>query len=365
MKKLINTENILKLNNNELISLLNLEGDSQLELWKTARDIRDTTIGNKVYLRGLIEFSNICKKNCLYCGIRSGNQNVKRYRLEIEEIMECVDFIVKNNIPSIVLQSGELVNEEFKKYLVEIVKTIKNKYKDISITLSSGEFEYDFYKKLNDLGVNRYLLRIEASNPVLYSKIHPEDHIYKKREESLFNLKKVGYQVGTGNMIGIFNQTDEDIIKDLKFFIDGDFDMFGLGPYIIHTETPLATKKNIEKWNKNKDKILSKTLNFIAMLRIAMPDVNIATATALDVISKDGRINALKAGANVIMPSITPVSNKQNYLLYQDKPNVDDERETIIKQMEEKIAKAGMVAGYNESGSSLHFQNRIKKENKK
>ena len=345
-------------NTEELIEILNYEGQEQNELWQTAREIRNQTVGNKVYLRGIIEFSNICRKNCLYCGIRSGNSNVQRYRLSIEDIMECTDFIIQNNIPSIVLQSGEIVNDEFKEYLIDIIKTIKNKYPKIMITLSSGEFDYEFYKLLKDLGVDMYLLRIETSNPEFYSKIHPQDHYYKVREQCLFDLKKANYQVGTGNMIGIPGQTDLDIINDLRFFVKNDFDMFGLGPYIIHTETPLATKENIENWNKNKFKILNKTLNFIAMLRIAMPTANIATATALDVISNDGRVNALRAGANVIMPSITPISNKQNYLLYQNKPNVDDERTTIIKQMEEKIKKANMIPAYNEVGSSLHYKAR-------
>lgn len=353
-------ENIDLNDNYNLIRFLNLKGKEQRELWATAEKIRNNCIGNKVYLRGLIEFSNICRKNCLYCGIRSGNLNVKRYRLTIEEIIDCVNFIVSNNITSVVLQSGELVNNEFKEYLVNIIKTIKNRYPNLKITLSSGEFTFDFYKLLKDLGVERYLLRIETSNRDFYSKIHPADHLYNVRKECLFDLKKAGYQIGTGNMIGIPEQSDEDIINDLKFFIENDFDMFGLGPYIIHTETPLATKKNIEWWNNNKENILNKTLNFIAMLRIAMPTVNIATATALDVISKKGRINALKAGANVIMPSITPITNKQNYLLYQNKPNVDDERSTIIEQMEEKIKKANMVAVYGKSGTSLHFKNRNK-----
>jgi len=352
-------ENLSKFGN--LAELLNSTGERQNNLWESAVEVRNKTVDNRVYIRGLIEFSNICQKNCLYCGIRSGNFNVKRYRLTIDEIMSCVDFIWKNGVPSIVLQSGELTNDDFRKYLVSVIKAIKEKYQDMSITLSSGEFDYDFYKHLNNLGVNRYLLRIETSNPEFYAKIHPVDHLYKNRKQCLFDLKKAGYQVGTGNMIGVHGQTDEDIINDLYFFVENDFDMFGLGPYIIHMETPLATEENINWWNKNKNDILNKTLNFIAMLRIAMPTVNIATATALDVISPEGRINALKAGANVIMPSITPASNKQNYLLYQNKPNVDDDGKLVIKQMEEKIRAANMIPAYGESGTSLHFKNRILK----
>ena len=354
--------NLLELNNKELIKLLNSIDKEQQDLWEEAKNIRNKTIGNDVYIRGLIEFSNICEKNCLYCGIRNGNDKVSRYFLTEEDIFECIDFIWKNNIVSICLQSGEVKTTNFKNRLLYLIEKIKKKYKTITITISCGEFEYDFYKNLFDAGADRYLIRIETSNPILYSKLHPKNHSYNIRKQCLFDLKNIGYQVGTGNMIGIPFQNDNDIINDLRFFVENDFDMFGLGPYIIHTQTPLATQENIDNWNKNKEKILSKTLNFIAMLRICMPNCNIASATALDVISPNGRINALKAGANVIMPSITPLKNKNDYLLYQNKPNVDDERETIIYQMENKIKSSNMNIGYNLHGNSIHYQERMKNE---
>ncbi len=347
---------------NLIIKLLNSKNEEQQNLWTKAVSIRDSTVGNKVYLRGLIEFSNICQKNCFYCGIRSENANVKRYRMNIDSIMSCVDFIWNNRIRSVVLQSGELDTKDFKSYLKIIVRTIKSKYKNIAITVSSGEFDYDFYNELHDLGVERYLLRIESSDKNFYSNIHPDTHSFEKRKQCLFDMQKIGYQVGTGNMIGIPNQTDDIIYEDLKFFVNNNFDMFGLGPYVMHTETPLGTKENIIWWEENKNNILNKTLNFISILRILRPTVNIATATALDVINKDGRIMALKAGANVIMPSITPNENKQNYFLYQNKPNVDDGYDHILAQVCKKIELANMVPAFNERGSSLFYKQKNNKD---
>lgn len=350
-------KDILKYSDEELIELLNSNGQEQERLWETARNIRNKVIGNKVFIRGIIEFSNICKKNCFYCGIRCDNLKVNRYRLNIDDIMECVDFLYNKNILSVVLQSGEINNNEFKNYLIDIVKKIKSKYPDFIFTISCGEFDFEFYKLLKDAGADRYLLRIETSNKELYSKLHPSTHIYSNREKCLFDLKKLNYQVGTGNMIGLPYQRDIDIINDLKFFIQNDFDMFGLGVYVIHNDTPLATKDNINIWNNNKNIYLNKTLNFIAMLRISMPDVNIATATSLDAISPIGRIQALKAGANVIMPSVTPISRKRDYLLYQNKPNIDDTRDNILNEIEDKVNKANMTLAYN-VGNSLHYINR-------
>lgn len=355
---MIKFDNLLDLSNNDLIKILNYKGDEQKQLWNYSKKIKNDILGNKIYIRGLIEFSNICQKNCLYCGIRNGNDKVKRYRLTIDEIMECVDFTVNNKIQSIVLQSGELESEGFKDYLREIIRTIKSKYDFLNITLSSGEFDYNFYKELRDLGVNRYLLRIETSNEELYKKIHPTDHSHRNRIKCLQYLDKADYQVGTGCMIGIPYQTDEDIVNDLRFFVKNNFDMFGLGPYIIHTDTPLATEENIENWNKNKENILNKTLNFLCMLRIAIPTANIAAATALDVLSPDGRMIALQIASNVAMPAITPQKSRHNYQLYQNKPNIDNDGDETIKLFNENMNKHGLEVVYSNKDSSLHYINK-------
>lgn len=356
-------KNLINLSNEELKQILNYTGIKQQELWNYSKSVKESIFKNKVYIRGLIEFSNICQKNCLYCGIRKDNSKVKRYRLSVEEIMECVDFIVNNKIQSIVLQSGELDNDNFKDYLREIIKTIKNRYNFVNITLSSGEYDYEFYKELKDLGVNRYLLRIETSNEELYKKLHLESHKHKIRLQCLKDLAKNNYQVGTGNMIGAPYQTDDDIINDLRFFVENDFDMFGLGPYIIHNDTPLATKENVEQWQKNKDVILNKTLNFLCMLRICMPTVNIAAATALDVLSPKGRLIALQIASNVAMPAITPKTNRNNYQLYQNKPNIDNDGEETIKMFNDNMNKNKLEIVYSNNDSSLHFINKIKNNN--
>ena len=355
-----NFENLINFNDKELIEVLNCEGEQQKKLWNYSSRVKNDVFGNGVFARGLIEFSNICRKNCLYCGIRSGYSKVIRFRLSIEDIMSCFDFVVDSKIQSIVLQSGELTTDDFKDYLRNVIKTIKNKYNFLNITLSSGEFDFDFYKELRELGVNRYLLRIETSSEELYKKLHPSDHSHAKRLQCLQDLNDADYQVGTGNMIGVPHQTDEDIVKDLRFFLDDKFDMFGLGPYIIHTDTPLATIENIDNWNKNKFKILNKTLNFLCMLRICKPTANIAAATALDVISGDGRMTALKIASNVAMPAITPKSNRHNYQLYQNKPNIDNDGDETLKLFAKNIENNGLHIVYSNKDSSPHYINKIK-----
>ena len=356
-------DNLLQLDNYELIKILNYKGEKQQELWNYSKNIKNKIFSNGVFIRGLIEFSNICQKNCLYCGIRKDNNKVKRYRLDLKDIIECVDFTVNNGIKSIVLQSGELTTESFKDYLRILIKTIKTKYDFLNITLSCGEFDYNFFKELRELGVNRYLLRIETSNPELYKKLHPSDHYYQKRLQALYDLDKSDYQVGTGDMIGTPNQTDNDIINDLRFFVDEKFDMYGLGPYIIHTDTPLATKENIDNWNKNKEDILNKTLNFLCMLRICVPIANIAAATALDVLSDNGRLTALKIASNVIMPAITPKNNRKNYQLYQNKPNIDDDGDQTMKLLQKNLENNGLKIIYTNKDSSLHYINKTKNRN--
>ena len=357
-KKMESFENLINLDNKKLIEILNYEGEEQQRLWNYSATIKNKIFGNKVYVRGLIEFSNICRKNCLYCGIRSGNNKVVRYRLTVDEVMNCVDFVVNNKIQSIVLQSGELINDDFKNYLRKLIKTIKTKYNFLNITLSSGEFDFDFYKELRELGVNRYLLRIETSNEQLYKKLHPSDHNHNYRLQCLQFLSDNDYQVGPGNMIGTPYQTDEDIINDLRFFNNNKFDMFGLGPYIIHHDTPLATVENIENWNKNKFKILNKTLNFLCMLRICRPTTNIASATALDAIDSNGRMAALKIASNVSMPAITPQNNRHNYQLYENKPNIDNDGDETLNLFAKNIRENGLEVFYSNQDSSPYYNNK-------
>jgi len=348
------------MNDSDLKKYLQAKRTLQTELFNKANKIREQVIGNNVYFRGIIEFSSYCEKNCNYCGIRSGNKKVERYCMTLAEIKESLNFIDKVKYGSVVLQSGELTSPSAKKFLLDMVKLINQNYPNMGITLSCGELDYNFLKELKDAGAHRYLLRIETSNPELYKKIHPASHSFEHRIQTLKNLKKLDYQVGCGNMIGIPEQTIEDLIADLHFFQTMDFDMFGLGPYVIHEDTPLGNTKNKKWWEENKEEIFNTTLNFIALLRILMPTVNIATATALDVFKPQGRILALKAGANVIMPSVTPKKFRYKYLLYQDKPCVDEDPSDCIECTIGKVRMARLNPVLDKQGNSLHYTDRLK-----
>jgi len=348
----------LQLTTNQIKEALVFTGKKQEELFAEANRVREKTIGKNVYFRGIIEFSNICEKNCYYCGIRRGNEKVNRYRMPLNEIKDCLDFINSAKYGSVVLQSGELTTADAKAFLLGLVDYIHSKHPKMGITLSCGELDYDYLKKLKDAGAHRYLLRIETSVPKLYKKLHPKDHSLKRRIECLKDLKKLGYQVGCGNMIGLPGQSLDDIASDLRFFQEMDFDMFGLGPYVIHEDTPLSTPV-VQKWRKaNKEKIFNMTLNFIALLRITMPTCNIAAATALDVFTHEGRVEALKAGANIIMPSVTPNKYRQDYLLYQGKPCVDGHAHICAGCVVKKAKSAELNPVLGEQGNSMHYTNR-------
>jgi biotin synthase len=342
----------------ELKRYLNSEGSLQKELSDEANRIRKESIGNSVYFRGIIEFSNICENDCYYCGIRKSNKNVERYMMTMEEIDECLKFIEKAKYGSVVLQSGEMTYKKAREFILECVKHIHSNYPTMGITLSLGELSYEDLKELKKAGAHRYLLRIETSVPELYRKLHPEYQSLEKRKQCLKDLKSLDYQVGCGNMIGTPGQTDDDILEDLMFFKNEDFDMFGLGPYVIHEDTPLSTPEVCKWWEEEKEHIYQKTLNFISMLRILMPSCNIASATALDVFHSFGRIAALRAGANVIMPSVTPNKYREDYLLYQDKPCIDGNAERCSNCIVRKVKNAKLDPALEVQGNSRHFLDR-------
>lgn len=346
-------------NQSDLKHWLRATGKEQQELFTKANYVREKAIGKNVYFRGIIEYSNICNKNCYYCGIRKDNKKVNRYRMSLKEIKNCLDFIKRAKYGSTVLQTGELKTSSAKKFLLDLVKYINKNYPDLGITLSCGEFPYDFLKELKDAGAHRYLIRVETSVPELYKKLHPSDHSLAERIECMKNLKRLDYQVGCGNMIGLPGQTLDDIITDLQFFKEMDFDMFGLGPYVIHEDTPLSTPDVCKWWKENKENIFNMTLNFISLLRITMPTCNIAAATALDVFDKQGRVMALKAGANVIMPSVTPNKYRNDYLLYQNKPCVDGHAHICAGCSVNKVKMTGLDPILGERGDAIHYSSRL------
>lgn len=350
------------MNKQEIIELLKTKGDERTALLKRSQEVKVKEVGNKVYFRGLVEFSNICSKDCLYCGIRKGNEKVVRYEVSDEEILESCRFAWENNFASVVLQSGELSSPVFINRVDGLLKKIKQLSNgELGITLSCGEQTLETYRRWKESGAHRYLLRIESSNRDLYYKIHPENdqHSFEKRLEALAALKEAGYQVGTGVMVGLPFQTFDDLANDLLFFKKLDIDMCGMGPYIEHEDTPLYQHRGLLT---TKQERFDLTLNMIAVLRMLMPDINIAAATALQAIDPAGREKALAVGANVIMPNLTPTAYREEYQLYEDKPCLDEDAELCRNCLEARIHMAGSEIGYGEWGDSKHFFNRTKKE---
>jgi len=347
-----------KMNQSDIEKILNIESEKELyALIKDWQAEKWKLVGNMVYLRGLIELGNECIKDCYYCGIRKSS-TVDRYILNIEDVMTCAKYAYENKFGSLVIQSGERQDNEF----VEFVESLLYKINNITngclrITLSLGEQSHQTYKKWFDAGAKRYLLRIETSNPKLYKKIHPNSCNYDERLKALYNLKEIGFQTGTGVMIGLPEQTIEDLTNDLLFFKSFDIDMIGMGPYIPHKETPLA-KKFVNKMDINfirKQKML--TLKMIFVARHFLKNVNIASTTALQSLYDNGLIDGIMAGANVIMPNITSAKFKKSYYLYEGKANNSIENLSLI---EDKLKKIGEQIIFGEFGDSQHFKLRSK-----
>jgi biotin synthase len=335
------------------------ETERQL-IFARAAEVKDIYVGKKVYYRGLIEFSNICGKNCFYCGIRAGNTKTQRYEVSKDEILEAARYAWDNKFGSIVIQAGERSDRKFVQTISTILQEIKSFTNgELGITLSLGEQSEETYREWFEHGAHRYLLRIEVSNPELYTKYHPQDkkHDYHERIQCLHLLRKIGYQVGTGVMIGLPFQSVSDLADDLIFFRDYDIDMVGMGPYIEHADTPMY---------QFKDDLLPRTdrfylsLKMVAILRIMMKDINIAATTAMQAIDPMGREKAIKVGANIIMPNLTPTSYREDYLLYEDKPCTDEDADECKRCLEARIHMAGGQIGYGEWGDSKHFSERKK-----
>ncbi len=318
------------LSDKEILQLLKTEQyDEQLS--KKADSIRRQVYSDKVYIRGLIEFTNYCKNNCFYCGIRNGNKHAERYRLSKEQILACCKEGYSLGFRTFVLQGGE--DDYYTDKLVcEIVSDIRKNYPDCAITLSIGEKSYKSYKAFFDAGANRYLLRHETADETHYSKLHPLSMSLKNRKECLFNLKEIGYQVGSGFMVGSPFQTLENIISDLRFLQELEPDMIGIGPYITHAETPF---KNFKSGS------LKLTLRLISILRLMFPYALIPSTTALGTIDPNGRELGLKAGANVVMPNLSPVSVRKLYDLYENKICTDEEAAQCRGCLQRRVESAG------------------------
>ena len=310
IKKAVNKND---LSEKEIETLLNVEGEQYKHLCNTADRIREKNVGDKVYLRGIIEFSNYCDQNCNYCGLRKENKKLQRYKLSPEEIVEMAADAYELGYKTIVLQSGE------DKYSADkiswIIKEIKNKTLDSAITLCLGEREYDEYEEWYAKGADRYLLKHETSDPELYKKLHPEMS-YKERIDAIYKLKEIGYQIGSGNMIGLPGQSLATIASDIKLFKEMDLDMVGIGPFVSHPETPLS---------KEGAGSLELTLKAVAVTRLLLPLAHIPATTALGTIDDNGRQKALMAGANIVMPNVTKGEYREYYQIYPDKICVKEE----------------------------------------
>lgn len=343
----------------DLVALLNAQGADKTKIFSLAAEIKKQYVGNKVYFRGLVELSNICSKNCLYCGIRAGNTKPGRYMVTEQEVLEAAQFALDNGYGSMVLQSGERCDEKF----IDTVSNLLQKIKELSggklgITLSMGEQTEKTYHEWFACGAHRYLIRIETSDRELYYKIHPNNkkHDFDIRINALKLLRKIGYNVGSGVMIGLPFQTVEQLAGDLLFLKELDVDMVGMGPFIEHEDTPLFQYKD-QLWPKKERFDMS--LKMVALLRIMMKDINIAATTAMQAIDKQGREKALKVGANIIMPNLTPVKYREDYLLYEDKPCLDEDASECRNCLEARIHMAGDEIGFNEWGDSKHYAKRI------
>lgn len=318
------------LTDDELITLLETN-EYDKSLFELADKVRKENYGIDVYVRGLIEFTNYCRNNCYYCGIRRDNKKAVRYRLSKEEILSCCDEGYKLGFRTFVLQGGEDLYFSDEK-MIDIISNIRKKFADCAITLSIGERTKESYQAFFDAGANRYLLRHETASPEHYHKLHPESMSLENRKQCLFNLKEIGYQVGSGFMVGSPFQTTENIIEDLRFLQKLQPDMIGIGPYITHEQTPFAEQKNGS---------VELTLRLISVLRLMFPYALLPSTTALGTLHKQGRELGLKAGANVVMPNLSPVSVRKFYDIYENKICTGEEAAQCRGCLERRVLQAG------------------------
>ena len=343
------------LSRQDLVRLL--EWPDARELFAAAYDVKSREVGRAVSLRGLVECGNICAKNCLYCGIRRDNRNVHRYRMSADEIVRRAELAFEAGYGNLVLQSGELESEENTAFIERVLHRVRERFGDgFGVTLSLGEQSDDTYRRWRDAGAHRYLLRIETSSPELYARLHPAGHSWRRRRECLRSLRRNGYQVGSGVMCGLPGQTIDDLAADIEFFAEEDLDMIGMGPYIPHADTPLGRDA---QWTPDvAARRLELGLRMIAVTRLHLRDVNIAASTALQALAPDGRERGLLAGANVIMPNVTDVKYRSDYLLYEGKP-VDDENSCGSREaLERSISAIGEGINWNMRGDSPHWGRR-------
>lgn len=332
------SELINKLENEHSLSLAEYEylienrSDETAEyLAEKARKVRESVYGKDVYIRGLIEVSNICSNNCLYCGIRRSNKDCDRYRLSEDEISECCDEGYSLGFRTFVMQGGENANfsDEF---MCRVISKIKSEYPDCAVTLSLGERSFESYKRMFDAGADRYLLRHETADKEHYEKLHPKEMSFENRMECLKNLKSIGYQTGCGFMVGSPFQTNKNLAKDLKFIEEFVPQMCGIGPFIPHKSTPFSDYPTGSA---------ELTCYLLSIIRLIHPNILLPSTTALSSVLPDGHERGLLAGANVIMPNLSPVSVRKKYQLYNNKKSFGDEAAQAVAVLSKKVNSVG------------------------
>ncbi|SKB63227.1 biotin synthase [Lachnospiraceae bacterium] len=307
------------------------DDDTKEYLFQTARRTAQQNFKNEVYIRGLVEFTNFCKNDCYYCGIRCGNAKADRYRLTEEEILSCCDLGDELGFRTFVLQGGEdpyFTDER----ICHIVKAIKEKHPSCAVTLSIGEKSYESYKKYYDAGADRYLLRHETADPEHYSKLHPAGMSCENRKKCLHDLKEIGYQVGCGIMVGSPYQTIDNIYEDIVFMQELQPHMIGIGPFIAHKDTPFGNEP---------DGSVDHTLKLLAVLRLLFPKVLLPATTALGTADVMGREKGILAGANVLMPNLSPTNVRGKYLLYDGKICTGDEAAECNMCLRRRVERIG------------------------
>ncbi len=300
-----------------------------------AIDLLERSIGSQIYLRGIIEVSNICVKNCSYCGIRRDRKDIQRYLIPKQVVLSLSKRLFKSGYHSVVLQAGDRRDDYFIEYINELILGIKRfSRRQMRIVLSLGEQDRDVYKLWRDSGADRYLLRIETSNPSLYSFLHPEEGVsgFEKRRACLLTLRELGYQVGTGVMIGLPGQDIDCLVEDVLFFKHIGAHMIGMGPYIPTERTPLY--RYVDEYDK--DQVIDWSLKMVAVCRLVLGDVNIASTTALDILEPGLRLEGFRYGANVLMPDFTPKEWIKDYEIYDGKP--ESSADYCLKSLKDRIA---------------------------
>lgn len=321
---------------------------ADLNIRRAAADVRDKEYGKRVFVRGLIEFTNYCKNNCLYCGIRRDNNNVHRYRLSEGDIIGCVKEGVSLGFSTFVLQGGE--DKYFSdKRLCSLVYSIKNISPDCAVTLSVGERSYESYKALKSAGADRYLLRHETADKNHYEKLHPHDMSFENRIKCLYELKELGYQVGAGFMVGSPYQTSECLAKDLIFLKELEPHMVGIGPFIAQHDSPFSKMNN---------GTVELTLTMLSLVRLMLPKTLLPATTALGTIDQKGREKAFDCGANVVMPNLSPSEHRRDYSLYDNKLCTGAESAERLTELKELINNAGYEMDMSRGDSLTAIYNR-------